>query len=66
MRIQNAANTVENSLVVSQKLNTELPPDPAIPWYKAAGNIQIQVFLGTYISSLAGDISRSGTAGSHG
>lgn len=31
-----------------------------------AMNIQIQVFLGTYISSLAGDISRSGTAGSHG
>ena len=31
--MQNAVNTVENSLVVSQKLNTELPHDPAIPWY---------------------------------
>ena len=33
MQMQNAANTVENSLVVPQKLNTELPHDPAIPWY---------------------------------
>ena len=31
--MQNAVNTVENSLVVPQKLNTELPHDPAIPWY---------------------------------
>lgn len=30
--MQNAAN-VENSLVAPQKLNTELPHDPAIPWY---------------------------------
>lgn len=28
----NAAN-VENSLVAPQKLHTELPHDPAIPWY---------------------------------
>ena len=32
VRMQNAAN-VENSLVAPQKLNTELPHDPAIPWY---------------------------------
>ena len=33
MWMQNAMNTVENNLVVSQKLNAELPHDPAIPWY---------------------------------